>query len=75
MVATFFFVFFFNTESPWQAALPPTPTFPCFLTNNDGLTNLGRGSPKEHCQIIPNNIEIGPEVSDEKIFIFFILFF
>ena len=36
-----------------------------FLTNPNGLNDLGRGSPKQHLQ---NYIEIGPVVSDKKIF-------
>ena len=33
--------------------LSPAPWRPCFLTNPNGLNNLGRGSPKEHfCKII-----------------------
>ena len=43
-----------------------------FLTNHDGLNNLGGGSPKEHSS---NYIEIGPVVSDKKVFKFcFIVF-
>ena len=38
-----------------------------FLTNHDGLNNLGKGSPKEHFR--PNYTEIGPVVSDKKIFL------
>ena len=31
----------------------PAPWRPCFLTNPNGLNNLGRGTPKEHfCKII-----------------------
>ena len=46
--------------------ISPTPWRPCFLTNPNGLNNLGRGSPKEHfCKII---LELGPVVSDKKIF-------
>ena len=38
-----------------------------FLTNHDGLDNLGRGSPKKHfCQI--NYINIQQVVSHKKIF-------
>ena len=33
--------------------ISPAPLRPCFLTNSNGLNNLGRGSPKEHfCKII-----------------------
>ena len=33
--------------------ISPAPWWPCFLTNPNGLNNLGRGSPKEHfCKII-----------------------
>ena len=38
---------------------------PCFLTNHDGLNNLGRGSPET---FLPSYIEISPVVSDKKIF-------
>ena len=31
---------------------------PCFLTNPNGLNNLGRGSPKEHfCKIIWKSVQ------------------
>ena len=43
----------------------PRPLAAMFLTNHDGLNNLGRGSPKKHsCRYI----EIGPLVPDKKIF-------
>ena len=33
--------------------ISPAPWRPCFLTNPNGLNNLGTGSPKEHfCKII-----------------------
>ena len=45
--------------------ISPAPWRPCFLTNPNGLNNLGKGSPKEQfCKII---FEIGPVVSDKKI--------
>ena len=46
--------------------MSPAPWRPCFLTNPNGLNNLGRGSPKE--KFLQNYIEIGPVVSDKKIF-------
>ena len=46
--------------------ISPAPWWPCFLTNPNGLNNLGRGSPKE--PFLTNYIEIGPVVSDKKIF-------
>ena len=38
-----------------------------FLTNPNGLNNLGRGSP-----FLPSYIAIGPVVSDKKIFLSFL---
>ena len=46
--------------------ISPTPWRPCFLTNPNGSSNLGKGSPKEH--FLQNYMEIGPVVSDKKIF-------
>ena len=46
--------------------LSPAPWRPCFLTNPNGLNNLGRGSLKEH--FLQNYIEIGSVVSNKKIF-------
>ena len=46
--------------------ISPAPWRPCFLTNPYGLNNLGRESPTEH--FLQNYIEIGPVVSDKKIF-------
>ena len=38
--------------------ISPAPWRPCFLTNPNGLNNLGRGSPKEHfCKIILKSVE------------------
>ena len=38
--------------------ISPAPWRPCFLTNPNGLNNLGRGSPKEHfCKIIWKSIQ------------------
>ena len=37
----------------YTGKISPAPWPPCFLTNHDGLNNLGRESSKEHfCQII-----------------------
>ena len=45
-----FKVFYIDT---YIGKISPTPWQPCFLTNPNGLNNLGRGSPKEHfCKII-----------------------
>ena len=36
----------------------PRPWRPCFLTNPNGLNNLGTGSPKEHfCKIIWKSVQ------------------
>ena len=38
--------------------ISPAPWWPCFLTNPNGLNNLGRGSPKEHfCKIILKSVQ------------------
>ena len=38
--------------------ISPTPWWLCFLTNSNGLNNLGRGSPKEHfCKIIWKSVQ------------------
>ena len=38
--------------------ISPAPWQPCFLTNPNGLNNLGRGSPKEHfCKIILKSVQ------------------
>ena len=38
--------------------ISPAPWRPCFLTNPNGLNNLGRGSPKEHfCKIILKSVQ------------------
>ena len=38
--------------------LSPAPWRPCFLTNPNGLNNLGRESPKEHfCKIIWKSVQ------------------
>ena len=47
--------------------ISPTHKLPCFLINHDGLNNLGRGSPRKH-SCLQNYIEIGPVLSDKKIF-------
>ena len=46
--------------------LSPAPWLPCFLTNPNGLNNLGRGITKG--TFLQNYIEIGPVVSDKMIF-------
>ena len=62
-----FKVFYIDTNI---GKISPAPWRPCFLTNPNGLNNLGRGSPKEHfCKII--YMEIGPVVWDKMIFTFF----
>ena len=46
---------------PWfryMGKISPAPWRPCFLTNPNGLNNLGRGSPKEHfCKIILKSVQ------------------
>ena len=38
--------------------ISPASWRPCFLTNPNGLNNLGRGSPKEHfCKIILKSVQ------------------
>ena len=38
--------------------ISPAPWRPCFLTNPNGLNNLGRRSPKEHfCKIILKSVQ------------------
>ena len=38
--------------------ISPAPWWPCFLTNPNGLNNLGRVSPKEHfCKIILKSVQ------------------
>ena len=38
--------------------ISPAPWWPCFLTNPNGLNNLGRESPKEHfCKIIWKSVQ------------------
>ena len=38
--------------------MSPVPWRPCFLTNPNGLNNLGRESPKEHfCKIILKSVQ------------------
>ena len=38
--------------------ISPAPWQPCFLTNPNGLNNLGRGSPKEHfCKILLKSVQ------------------
>ena len=38
--------------------ISPAPWWPCFLTNPNGLNNLGTGSPKEHfCKIILKSVQ------------------
>ena len=49
--------------------ISPAPWQPCFLTNPNGLNNLGRGLPKG--TFLQNYMEIGPVVSDKKIFLSF----
>ena len=45
-----FKVFYIDT---YIGKISPAPWRTCFLTNPNGLNNLGRGSPKEHfCKII-----------------------
>ena len=43
-------IFYIDT---YLGKISPAPWWPCFLTNPNGLNNLGRGLPKEHfCKII-----------------------
>ena len=39
--------------------ISPAPWRPCFLTNPNGLNNLGKESPKEHfCKIILQSVQL-----------------
>ena len=46
--------------------ISPAPWQPCFLTNPNGLNNLGRGLHKG--TFVQNYMEISPVVSDKKTF-------
>ena len=49
----FFLSFLYRLYRANKPRPPPSPWRPCFLTNPNGLNNLGRGSQKEHfCKII-----------------------
>ena len=49
-----FYIFLYK----YIGKISPTPWRPCFLTNPNGLNNLGRGSPKEHfCKIILKSVQ------------------
>ena len=61
-----FKVFYIDT---YIGKISPAPWRPCFLTNPNGLKNLGRGSPKR--TFLQNYMEIGPVVWDKMIFTFF----
>ena len=63
---TIFKVFYIDT---YIGKISPAPCRPCFLTNPNGLNNLGTGSPKK--TFLQNYMEIGPVVWDKIIFTFF----
>ena len=50
--------FFLSFLYRYIGKISPAPRRPCFLTNPNGLNNLGRGSPKEHfCKIIWKSVQ------------------
>ena len=50
-----FKVFYIDT---YIGKISPAPWRPCFLTNPNGLNNLGKGSPKQHfCKIIWKSVQ------------------
>ena len=49
---------FLKFLNSYRGKLSPAPWRPCFLTNPNGLNNLGRGSLKEHfCKIILQSVQ------------------
>ena len=50
--------FFLSFLYRYIGKISPAPWRPCFLTNPNGLNNLGRGSPKEYfCKIILKSVQ------------------
>ena len=57
--------FISNIPRRYMGKNKPRPLAAMFFDDHDSLNNLGRGSPKT---FLPSYIEIGPLVSDKKIF-------